>query len=98
MHLKLTRGAWFVVRGAFGVVKLGISKADGSKYALKMMKRSKSRPEFLKNELEVLRLVGDHPNIVGFHGAYELSEEVTLVLELCVLGGARCGWHVLSLC
>mmetsp|Transcript_146266 Transcript_146266/g.354981 ORF Transcript_146266/g.354981 Transcript_146266/m.354981 type:complete len:369 (+) Transcript_146266:87-1193(+) len=69
-------------KGAFGVVRLGINKADGAKYALKIMKRAKSRPEFLKNELEVLRLVGDHSNIVGFHGAYELPDDITIVMEL----------------
>jgi len=69
-------------KGAFGVVNLGISKESGQKFALKIMQRAKSRPEFLKNELEVLRLVGNHPNIVGFHGAYELEDEVTVVLEL----------------
>lgn len=70
-------------KGAFGVVNLGVSKETGQRFALKTMIRSKTRPEFLKNELEVLRLIArDHPHVVGFNGAYELEDEVTIVMEL----------------
>jgi serine/threonine protein kinase len=48
-----------------------------------MMDRSKIKPGSLLREYKVLRRLGNHPALVGFHGAYRTLTEVAFVLEVC---------------
>jgi len=52
-------------RGHYAVVNLAVNKSTGQKVAVKRIAIAKSRVEALKREVEVLRKVGRHPNIVS---------------------------------
>ena len=58
----------------------------GQYYACKRFKKSKlvkSAYKYLVNEINVLRKVQGHPNIVKFHGLFESSNSVYIITELC---------------
>uniref|UniRef100_A0A7S2WMN5 Protein kinase domain-containing protein n=1 Tax=Mucochytrium quahogii TaxID=96639 RepID=A0A7S2WMN5_9STRA len=73
-------------RGHYATVNLGVDKKSGLKVAVKRIQISKSRVEALKREVEVLRKVGKHPNIVTLYDIFITETELILVLEL-LLGG-----------
>lgn len=75
-------------RGAFSVVKQGINKKTGVKYAIKYIEKRhvvEKHIEQLKREIEIMKKV-DNPNILRLVEIYETDEILTLVLEL-VTGG-----------
>jgi len=73
-------------RGHYATVNLGRNKATGEKVAVKRIQISKSRVEALKREVEVLRKVGQHPNIVTLYDIFITESELILVLELLTGG------------
>ncbi|XP_071444456.1 serine/threonine-protein kinase DCLK1-like isoform X2 [Hetaerina americana] len=73
--------------GNFAVVRECTKRDSGTKYALKVIDRSKcrGREHMVESEVAVLRRVS-HPNIVGLHAEFHSPTELYLVLEL-VKGG-----------
>ncbi|TKR62382.1 hypothetical protein L596_026357 [Steinernema carpocapsae] len=79
--------------GQFATVKRVIERATGLKYAAKFVRKRRyatSRRgvprENIEREVEVLRAVRGHENVVELHEVYETSTDVILILEL-VSGG-----------
>jgi len=66
--------------GSFSVVYLGEHKFSGQIYAIKAIKRSLTKEEYVKNEVKVLKKTL-HPNIVGLHDHFELDGIVYLVMD-----------------
>lgn len=73
-------------KGHYATVYRGRDKKSGLQVAVKVIQISKSRVEALKREVEVLRKVGKHPNIVTLYDIFITESELILVLEL-LLGG-----------
>eukprot|EP01138_Halocafeteria_seosinensis_P014330 gb/GECG01014630.1/.p1 GENE.gb/GECG01014630.1/~~gb/GECG01014630.1/.p1 ORF type:complete len:348 (+),score=60.37 gb/GECG01014630.1/:1-1044(+) len=69
-------------RGHYGNVYAGNNKKTGKEVAIKILKRSKSRPHRLKLEVDILRKIGKHPNVVELYEIFEDKENVILVSEL----------------
>lgn len=69
--------------GGFSVVKEATSKADGEKYAVKIIEKSviKEDIKLLKREIEIMKKV-DHKNILKLHEIFEDDEKVYIVMEL----------------
>jgi serine/threonine protein kinase len=69
--------------GSFAVVRKGISKADGTVYAVKYIDKRKLGQDdaaMLESECAVLKEV-NHPNIVILHEIFDSPEELVLVME-----------------
>ena len=98
---KGTRVPWFISppedvytiqrvlgTGHYGVVCAATHKQTGEMYAIKSL--DKSHPEYnldeVRNEVNVLARVCDHPNIATLYEVYEDAEHIYLVQEAC-LGG-----------
>uniref|UniRef100_A0A7C8YRZ0 non-specific serine/threonine protein kinase n=1 Tax=Opuntia streptacantha TaxID=393608 RepID=A0A7C8YRZ0_OPUST len=77
-------------RGQFGVTYLCTEKSTGLKYACKSISRLKLKHrkdvEDVKREILIMQYLSGQPNIVEFRGAYEDSNNLYVVMELC-LGG-----------
>ena len=74
--------------GGFGVVKESFSVGDGSRVAVKIMKREKLTPDdeaSIYQEARILQEV-NHPNIVKMFDFYEEPENFYMVME-CIDGG-----------
>ncbi|XP_077526040.1 uncharacterized protein LOC144137897 [Haemaphysalis longicornis] len=80
-------------RGAFGVVhraQIWIGKVQET-VAVKTL-RDGATPEERRNllrEIELLKLVGQHPNVVSLRGYCTTGRTVALVVEYCPLGDLR---------
>jgi len=75
-------------QGSFATVRLGVCKADGTKWAVKIIKRGSLAPEdeeSLATEITILQRV-NHPNIVHLKEVYDCKSNVYLVMEI-MLGG-----------
>ncbi|KAF2300191.1 hypothetical protein GH714_010576 [Hevea brasiliensis] len=74
-------------RGEFGVTYKCFEKETGNAYACKTISKAKLRTEIdiqdVKREVEIMKHLPKHPNIVSFKEAYEDKEGVYLVMELC---------------
>ncbi|XP_052207744.1 calcium-dependent protein kinase 24 [Diospyros lotus] len=74
-------------RGEFGITYQCHDKVSGEKVACKMISKSKLKSEIdvedVKREVEIMRHLPSHPNIVKFKEVYEDKEAVYLVMELC---------------
>lgn len=74
-------------RGEFGVTYKCFDKETGVTYACKTISKAKLRTEIdledVRREVEIMRRLPKHPNIVSFKEAYEDKESVYLVMELC---------------
>ncbi|KAG8098703.1 hypothetical protein GUJ93_ZPchr0013g34092 [Zizania palustris] len=74
-------------RGEFGVTYLCTEAATGDKYACKSISKRKLRTpvdvEDVRREVDIMRHMPSHPNIVSLHAAYEDEDAVHLVMELC---------------
>ena len=60
--------------GKFGLVKLAVSKKDGSKYAAKFMSKKEMSNvdlELVRAEIEILK-VCQHPNIIRIYDIFKL--------------------------
>ncbi|KAK7283757.1 hypothetical protein RIF29_13503 [Crotalaria pallida] len=74
-------------RGQSGVTYLCVEKSTGREYACKSISRKKLKLkqeiEDVRREIMILQHLSGQPNIVEFRGAYEDSQNVYLVMELC---------------
>jgi calcium-dependent protein kinase len=71
--------------GAFGEVRLCMSKAGKIKRAVKLIKKDQMSPEDklnLKNEMNILKKL-DHPNILKLYEIFEDPKTFYLVTEYC---------------
>jgi serine/threonine protein kinase len=73
--------------GAFSQVRVGIEKATGHKYAIKIIDKlkCKGKEDMIQTEVRILSMVR-HENIVELYEMYEFEDKIYLVMEL-VTGG-----------
>ncbi|CAD6207231.1 unnamed protein product [Miscanthus lutarioriparius] len=74
-------------RGEFGITYLCTESATGARYACKSISKRKLRTpvdvEDVRREVDIMRHMPAHPNIVSLRAAYEDEDAVHLVMELC---------------
>nr|DAD29749.1 TPA_asm: hypothetical protein HUJ06_031217 [Nelumbo nucifera] len=74
-------------RGEFGVTYLCTDKSTGEQFACKSISKKKLRTaidvEDVRREVEIMRHLPNHPNIVSLKDTYEDDNAVHLVMELC---------------
>ncbi|KAL1361859.1 hypothetical protein HN51_010179 [Arachis hypogaea] len=74
-------------RGEFGVTHRCVDLKTGEAFACKKIAKSKLRTEIdvqdVRREVQIMRHLPKHPNIVSFREAYEDKDAVYLVMELC---------------
>ncbi|GLT66246.1 hypothetical protein SLA2020_386210 [Shorea laevis] len=74
-------------RGEFGITRKCFDLHTGEALACKTIPKSKLRTEIdvedVRREVDIMRHLPKHPNIVCFKEAYEDKEAVYLVMELC---------------
>ncbi|PKU67785.1 calcium-dependent protein kinase 20-like [Dendrobium catenatum] len=74
-------------RGEFGITYLCIDKATGEKFACKSISKKKLRTavdiDDVRREVDIMRHLPAHPNIVSLKDTYEDDNAVHLVMELC---------------
>lgn len=74
-------------RGEFGITYLCTDRATGEAFACKSISKKKLRTavdiEDVRREVDIMRHLPPHPNLVGLKGAYEDDSAVHLVMELC---------------
>lgn len=73
-------------RGAFSVVLDGVHKETGKRVAIKAIKTRYIKNKLLIREIDIMKKVGNHPNILKLYEVYETTNFLYLVLEL-VTGG-----------
>uniref|UniRef100_K1QVV7 FL cytokine receptor n=1 Tax=Magallana gigas TaxID=29159 RepID=K1QVV7_MAGGI len=80
--------------GAFGKVHKGEYRQDNGKLsivAVKMLKEfaDKTEEKSLLKEIEAMKQLGNHPNIVGMLGYCTQSSSLCLIMDFCPLGDLR---------
>lgn len=74
-------------RGEFGVTYECQDKVSGEKVACKKISKSRLRTEVdiedVRREVEIMRHLPPHPNIVRYRDVFEDKEAIYLVMELC---------------
>ncbi|CAH1445702.1 calcium-dependent protein kinase 7 [Lactuca sativa] len=74
-------------RGEFGITYMCTDKSTGEVFACKSISKKKLRTridiEDVKREVEIMKHMPPHPNIVSLKGTYEDDNAVHLVMELC---------------
>ncbi|KAF5728820.1 calcium-dependent protein kinase 24 [Tripterygium wilfordii] len=74
-------------RGEFGITHECVELETGDNYACKTISKEKLRTEIdvedVRREVEIMRHLPKHPNIVTLKEVYEDKEAVYLVMELC---------------
>lgn len=74
-------------RGEFGITHLCTDKSNGDVFACKSISKKKLRTavdiEDVRREVEIMRHLPKHPNIVTLKDTYEDDNAVHLVMELC---------------
>ncbi|KAK6122894.1 hypothetical protein DH2020_043360 [Rehmannia glutinosa] len=74
-------------RGEFGVTYQCYNDAKGESFACKKISKSKLRTDIdiedVRREVEIMRHLPKHPNIVSYKEVYEDKEAIYLVMELC---------------
>jgi len=73
-------------KGAFSIVREGTHKATGKKVAIKSIKSRYIKNKLLIREIDIMKKVGNHPNILKLFEVFETKNYLYLVLEL-VTGG-----------
>ncbi|KAK8498083.1 hypothetical protein V6N13_121417 [Hibiscus sabdariffa] len=77
-------------RGEFGVTSKCFDLKTGEPYACKKISKARLRAEIdvedVRREVEIMKHLPKHPNIVAFREAFEDKEAVYLVMELCYGG------------
>jgi phosphorylase kinase gamma subunit len=70
-------------KGISSVVRRCIEKATGQEYAAKIVEYNnrQERDQTLK-EIEIMRLIGTHPNIILIHDTFESESFVFIIMEL----------------
>ncbi|KZV56475.1 calcium-dependent protein kinase 7-like [Dorcoceras hygrometricum] len=74
-------------RGEFGITYLCTELETGEKYACKSISKKKLRTavdvEDVRREVEIMKHMPKHPNIVSLKDTYEDDTAVNIVMELC---------------
>ena len=74
-------------RGEFGITHLCTDKSNGDEFACKSISKKKLRTavdiEDVRREVEIMKHLPKHPNIVSLKDTYEDDNAVHLVMELC---------------
>ncbi|KAI5658094.1 hypothetical protein M9H77_26887 [Catharanthus roseus] len=74
-------------RGEFGITYQCTDKGTGENVACKKISKSKLRTEIdvedVRREVEIMRRLPRHPNIVSYKAVYEDKDAIYLVMELC---------------
>lgn len=74
-------------RGEFGITYLCTDKETGEKFACKSISKKKLRTavdiEDVRREVEIMKHMPKHPNIVSLKNTYEDDSAVHIVMELC---------------
>ncbi|TKY67446.1 Calcium-dependent protein kinase 24 [Spatholobus suberectus] len=74
-------------RGEFGVTHRVVDVKSGEAFACKKISKTKLRTEIdvqdVRREVQIMRHLPQHPNIVAFKEAFEDKDAVYLVMELC---------------
>lgn len=74
-------------RGEFGITYLCTDKVSGEQFACKSISKKKLRTavdiEDVRREVEIMKHITKHPNIVSLKDTYEDDNAVHLVMELC---------------
>ncbi|CAN1750875.1 Calcium-dependent protein kinase 8 [Linum perenne] len=74
-------------RGEFGITYLCTEANSGHKYACKSISKKKLRTaidiEDVRREVEIMKHLPHHPNIVSIRDTYEDDNAVHIVMELC---------------
>lgn len=74
-------------RGEFGVTYECFDDENGESLACKKISKSKLRTDIdvedVRREVEIMRHLPQHPNIVRYKEVYEDKEAIYLVMELC---------------
>ncbi|MCI19550.1 calcium-dependent protein kinase 32-like, partial [Trifolium medium] len=74
-------------RGEFGITYLCKDRQTGEELACKSISKNKLRTaidiEDLRRQVEIMRHLPEHPNIVSLKDTYEDEDDVHLVMELC---------------
>ncbi|KAJ0092003.1 hypothetical protein Patl1_26307 [Pistacia atlantica] len=74
-------------RGEFGITFQCVELGTGETYACKRITKEKLKTEVdvddVRREVDIMRRLPKHPNIVSFKEAYEDKEACYLVMELC---------------
>ncbi|KAG6690820.1 hypothetical protein I3842_10G031600 [Carya illinoinensis] len=74
-------------RGEFGITKLCTDRATGETFACKSISKNKLRTAVdiadVRREVEIMKHLPAHPNIVSLKDTYEDDRAVHIVMELC---------------
>lgn len=74
-------------RGEFGVTYECVKEGSGERFACKKISKSKLRTDIdvedVRREVEIMRHLPKHPNIVTYKEVYEDKEAIYLVMEVC---------------
>ncbi|KAF8403806.1 hypothetical protein HHK36_011912 [Tetracentron sinense] len=74
-------------RGEFGITYLCTDKSTGEEFACKSISKKKLRTavdiEDVRREVEIMKHLPNHPNIVSLKDTYEDDSAVHIVMELC---------------
>ncbi|CAF0962595.1 unnamed protein product [Brachionus calyciflorus] len=74
-------------KGISSVVRRCVEKSTGKEYAVKIVEYSGPElKEATLREIEIMRLIGGHPNIIDIHDTFESDSFVFIVMELCPNG------------
>ncbi len=70
-------------KGISSIVRRCIEKSTGKEYAVKIVEYNnrEERDQTLK-EIEIMRLIGTHPNIILIHDTFESESFVFIIMEL----------------
>ncbi|RNA27174.1 phosphorylase b kinase gamma catalytic skeletal muscle heart isoform isoform X2 [Brachionus plicatilis] len=74
-------------KGISSVVRKCIEKSSGKEYAVKIVEYS--GPELKEStlrEIEIMKMIGGHPNIIEIHDTFESDSFVFIVMQLCPNG------------
>ena len=70
-------------KGISSVVRKCVEKSTGKEYAVKIVEYSgPDVKESTLREIEIMKLIGGHPNIIEIHETFELDSIVFIVMEL----------------
>ena len=73
-------------KGSFATVYKGISRETGESVAIKVLNKSSMDEliiESIKQEIHILQMLPDHPNICKFFDVFEEEETISIILEYC---------------
>lgn len=74
-------------KGHYGTVRKGMRKSDGVRVAVKTVPKKRAiYVEMLRNEIEILRGLEGHANVIRLYDAFEDEKQVHFIFELCTGG------------